>query len=347
MVTNPNPPKPVKDPDRVRQNLQPGKTYVTHTKGALFVRAEDKGWGLEEVVTVNYAFEAQIDREIESNDGTTIVELRHFGHVQSLKILTRLEDVRLDLGAAGDLLIAGLLWLRHPAALTAAGTIAALDGQSSKPILNSLRWVGVSPEDLAGLDEHTKVFASVDRLSGKSVRLTYVDGKGVIDLKSVKGEMTPTEQEFHAASVLVSDSLILPNIDIEPGSRWIVDGSNFANFLDPSLLACTSGEVELERAEQHCIAQDKRCIHLQVVSGRIDLNTSDEKKGRIGWFEPEGSMDFSPEDQVIVQAKLHGNAKLEEFSKDHLLFETRMRRMPEIEIAYTCRVQDTTPTQQP
>lgn len=346
-VINPNPPAPVQNPDRVRQNLQPGKTYITHTKGTLHVRATDKAWGIEEVVTVNYAFEARIDREIESNDGTTIVELRHFRDVRSLKVLTQLEDIRLDLGPAGDLLIAGLSLFQDPATEIAAGTIAALDGQSTKPLLNALRWAGISPEELTGLDERSKIFASVDRLSGKSVRLTYVDGVGVIKLEPVEGEMTLAEQEFHTSSVLVSDSLIIPNVDIEPGIRWTVDGSNFANFLDPSLLACTSGEVTLERSEGDYIAQNKTCTHLQVVGGRIYLDASDAKKGSIGWFEPRGSLDFSPDDQVIIQAKLQGTAKLEEFSTDHLLFETRMRRMPEIEIVYTCRVEDTAHTEQP
>src|SRR4051812_39392745 len=46
-VPNPPPaPKAVAAPDRVRQNLRPGKTYVTHTKGVLNVRATDKAWGL-------------------------------------------------------------------------------------------------------------------------------------------------------------------------------------------------------------------------------------------------------------------------------------------------------------
>src|SRR4051794_16399948 len=82
------PPEPapckVGDPDRVRQVLRPGKTYKTHTMGALHMRGEDKDWGLSTVVTINYAFEALVDRQIESNDGVTIVELRHFRDLRSL-----------------------------------------------------------------------------------------------------------------------------------------------------------------------------------------------------------------------------------------------------------------------
>jgi hypothetical protein len=322
-TTNPPPPpKPVANPDRVRQNLQPGKTYVTHTKGALNVRATDKDWGVEEVVTINYAFEAQIDREIESNDGETIVELRHFRHLQSLKFECKLEDVRISLGPVGDLLL--------PQA----------QGLSLKAVITSLRWAGVSPEELIGLGDKAKHFRSVDRLSGKKVRLTYVDGKGVMKVEPVKGEMTAAERDFHLASVLVSDSLILSDVDVKIGNRWSVDGSNFANLVDPSLLARTAGEIVLERAPDH-IVEKKTCRHLTVASGRILFDDSDPKVGRIGYFEPHGSVYFSPDDQVVIRARLNGKAKLEKFSKDHLLFEARMRLLPELDVEYTCRVVET------
>jgi hypothetical protein len=307
-------PKPVTNPDRVRQNLQAGKTYVTYSKGTLHVRATDKDWGVEGVVTINYAFEAQINRKIESNDGSTIVELRHFRDIRSVKTACQLEDVRIDLGPVGELLI------------------PKVQGTSLKPVIAGLRWVGVSPENLVGLQDGMKAFQSVDRLSGKKVRLTFVDGKGVIKVEPIKGEMTAAERDFHFASSLLSDSLIIPDIDIKIGNRWSVDGSNFANLVDPSLLARTSGEITLERAPDHII-QNKTCRHLTVVSGRILFEDSDAKTGQIGYFEPHGSsLFFSPSDQVIIQARLQGRAKLEKFSKDHLLFETRMRRLPELDI---------------
>jgi len=318
----PPPPKPVANPDRVRQNLQPGKTYVTHTKGTLHVRATDKNWGIEEVVTINYAFEAQIDRAIESNDGTTIVELRHFRDLRSVKVVCKLEDVRIDLGPLGSFLI------------------PQVQGTSLKPLIAGLRWVGVSPENLAGLEEASKVFQSVDRLSGKKVRLTFVDGKGVIRVEAVKGEMTAGERDFHLASSLLSDSLIIPDVDIKIGNRWSVDGANFANLVDPSIQARVSGEVTLERAPDH-IVQNKTCRHLTVAGGRMLFDDSDSKVGQTGYFEPQGSLFFSPSDQVIIEARLKGRAKLEKFSRDHLLFETRMRRLPELDVQYKCRVTET------
>jgi hypothetical protein len=324
-LTNPPPPpKPVAVPERVRQNLQPGKTYVTHTKGTLHMRGEDKAWAIAGVHTINYAFEAQIDREIESNDGTTIVELRHFRDVRSLKFESRLDDVRIDLGPLGQLLL--------PEAWR------GVDKLSLAPVLSGLRLVGVEPEKLAGLDENSaQVFSGVDHLSGKSVRLTYKDGGGVQKVEPVKGEMTRAEKDFYFASAILSDSLIFPNVEVKIDNRWTVDGSNFTNLMDPGLLARTSGEIILERTKDHIVG-DKTCRHLQIQGGRILFEDSDPRVGRIGHFTPEGSFDFFPGDQIIIKAYLKGKAKLDKFSKDHLLFETRSVREPELEVLYSCRV---------
>jgi hypothetical protein len=78
-----------------------------------------------------------------------------------------------------------------------------------------------------------------------------------------------------------------------------------------------------------------------VEEGRIEINASDAREGRLGYFEPRGSLYFSPEDQVIIKAQVRGTAKMERFSKNHLLFESRMRQLPELEVLYTCRVADT------
>jgi len=333
-------PKAVANPDRVRQNLRPGKTYVTHTKGTLNVRGEDKSWGFGTVVTINYAFEAHIDRTIESNNGTQIVELRYFRDLRSLKVDTRLEDIRLDLGGPGEALLLGLAKVFNlPSAF--AATAHAVDGTSLKPALQALRWAGVSPESIGGLDDKSvKMFAQVDQLSGKKVRLTYEDGRGVQKVEAVAGEMTADERRFHFASVLLSDSLIIPDVDIKIGNTWSVDGSNFANLIDPGLLSQAGGEVILKRADDH-IVQNKTCRHVAIESGRITIDDSNAREGRIGHFEPKGSLYFSTEDQIVVQARLRGTAKLERFSKNHLLFESRMRRLPELELIYTCSISDT------
>ena len=96
----------VHDKDRVPQVLKPGYTYQTHLKGSIRGPAENKKWAINVVVDVLYMFEAFIDREIVSNDGTTIVEIRTFRDVKSLDIHGKLPDVKIELGRAGQVLFA-------------------------------------------------------------------------------------------------------------------------------------------------------------------------------------------------------------------------------------------------
>jgi len=69
----PHTPKPVGDPERIKETLRPGKTYHVVLKAGLVSRVEDKAWGLKEVVSLAYATEMAFDRTIEVNDGKAIV----------------------------------------------------------------------------------------------------------------------------------------------------------------------------------------------------------------------------------------------------------------------------------
>ena len=64
LASPPPAPAAVNQPDRLRQVLRPGKTYVTHLKGTLTIRAVDQELIANVVVTLNYAFEARIDRAL-------------------------------------------------------------------------------------------------------------------------------------------------------------------------------------------------------------------------------------------------------------------------------------------
>lgn len=333
--SNNPPPKPKKvgDPDRFRQNLQQGKTYQVHLKSEVRMKGSEKDWGVKGMYYIDYAFEATIDREILSNDGRKVVEVRHFRSIRNIKLVSTLEDVRLELGDVGEALLP-TDWRNFAREI------------SFKPVKEVLDFMKVDTKKLSGLTDKTAALSGkFNTLSGKSVQLTYEDGVGVTDIKRIKGEMTAAEREFHVASVLVSDSLIFPNTTIGLNKSWTVDGSNFSGFFDPDLLARTSGDVELERTNDRIAKKTgENCSAIKVVSGQIRLDDSTDKQGKIGFFEPKprsSYMLFSPTQEVFVEAVLEGTGQMDRFSKDHLLFEARSVQRPEIKIMYTCKVIDT------
>ncbi len=328
----PPPPKAVANPDRIRQNLVPGKTYLTHLKGTFNARGSDANWGIEGLITINYGFEAFIDRVIESNDGTTVVEVRHFRDVRSVKADCKLTDVRLDLGPFGRMFL--------PAQVR-----RFTDNLSLKPLLTVLPWAESESMKLLEQNKIGEMFGRVDGLSGKSVRIKYEDGKGVLNVEPLKGEMTAAERDFHMSSVLVSDALIFPNMDVKEGDKWSVDGSNFSNFIDPSLLARTAGQLELRRAGRKILRKEgsteEKCILIEAYDGRLRLDDSTASNVQVGHFDPRGTIYFSEKDKIVAAARLEGKGKLERASQDHLLFQTRMTRQPTVTVSYTCKVEDT------
>jgi len=332
-------PKPhiVGKPDRIKQNLVPGKTYFAHSKGTMNVRGTDKDWGIEVRLTINYGFEAIIEREIVSNDGETIVENRHFKKISSIKIGSKLEGVRLSIGKDIDpyLDVIDTLYPEYGGAFNITKKI--IEGVSLDPIINNLKWIGIDKDKLLESSNKTKAFFKLDSLSGKTVKLTYKDGQGITAIVPIKGDMTPEERDFHLTSVLISDSLIFENPQVKIGTEWKVDGSNFGGMIDPSLKARVGGEIKLRREEDETFG-GKNCNLIKIVSGRLELDGSSSDTGKIGYFDPTGTLYFSPDQQIFIKGKLKGKAKFEQFSKDHLLFEARMSFLPELDISYTCGI---------
>jgi hypothetical protein len=332
-------PKAVNDPARIQQNLVAGKTYTVRTRGTLNVHAEDSDWGLSKVVTINYAYTLRVDRNIISNDGKTIVEERKFSDGNQIKIASTLDNLKLDLGDSWQkwaLAIAAL----NPKVRVAAAMLEAIDGVSLMPLVQVLSLVGVKADEIVGAQAQTKAFAVANSLNGKTVRIVYEDGKGVLELTPTKGVMTDDERDLHCSSGLLSDSLIFPNTKIEVNQVWTVDGSNFANILDPSMLVSASGDIQLRRKNDHKDANGNvfAVIGVDRGAGRIMLKRLSGKHDSMVYFDPEGTMSYSLDDSIITHAKLHGTGKLDHFSKNHLLFKTRMKQQPTLEMEYSCEI---------
>ena len=333
-------PARVENLDLVRQTLKPGQTHETLLKGSIETEGTDRFWGIESVVSIYYLFEAEIDRDIIDNDGSVVVEHRHFQNVRSLKIDTTLKDLKLQLGDAKTPIITGLTFIWPAAALA----VSQFDGVSTRPVLAVLTAVGVDPLKYTSTRQSiTKMFTQFDSLTGKSVKQVYwnKDGRtGVIRVTALQGDITKEESFFHHNSAVLSDVLLFPERTKAVGESWTVQGNAFSNLVDPGLRAAVGGEVEMMRGADQT-GGDGPTTTLRVVSGRLTLQSDEATANRIGWFEPQGELLFSPEDEVITEAHLSGRGLLERVSRNHLLFRTEMKQEPKVKITYSCRVRPT------
>jgi hypothetical protein len=321
----PSPPKPVGDPDRVREVAQAGKTYQNLIKGGLNSRVTDKSWGIEQVTNLAYAFQFPFTRRIEKNDGRTIVEVREFGEVGTVKLLTEVESVRFGIGNTGRVMLSSILEAVKPG----SGQVVISAMEVAEVLLHS------GAQMIA--DSNSKAFVSVDSLAGKKVRITYEDGRGVTEIQPIGCSLNVEERDYIFGIASLLDYFAMPDVETKEGKSWSIDGSQLGSLIDPSLRGVSSGEVVVTRGSDRQDA-GKQLTELHIQRGFLKIDRSDPSRGNIGSFEPRGSLTYNVTDGHIATADLKGAMKLEEVSKDHILFETRFVSKNEIEVSYFCEM---------
>lgn len=324
----PDPPaQPIADPARIQQTLLTGRTYQVQVKAGITARVEDKDWGVRTVTNLVYVGEALITRRIESNDGHRIVELRTFEVCRNTKLLHEVENVELTLGPAGHALLNGLTYVSPGpgSQVVAAKALAeAILGAGAQTVANS---------------RSAKAFARVQGLEGKTVRITYEDGKGVTQVQPVGCFLTGEERDLVFSTAVLSDCALFPDLTIRPGGTWSVDGSQFAGLLDPSLNGRPRGRVTIVRDPDQGPANNPMA-HLRIQSGLLVLESSDQQRQRVGTFTPRGKLRYALKHNYVETAELSGELTIDQVSKDHLLFEATFRTQPQMEVVYSCQLLD-------
>jgi hypothetical protein len=340
------PPPAVNQPVRVRQALRPGTTYEVRLKGTMKVDAVYEPFvpllNIRGKITVNYAFEAVIERTIWYNDGARVIEDRYFRDVKTLLVGSDAEDLTLTPGPAGQ----ALLDLSGVAVPFVPGGAAVKGGEQLLQVV--LKHLGPF---LANVHQRVRsgyrvgAFAMLDGLSGKKVRLHYVDGRGVQRLEPVWGAITPDERSFHMSSVVLSDCLLFPNEELPVGDSYEVDAEAFGDKIDPSFRTRLGGTVQVTRAADKsfyvpALADHRmRCAVLKVSADGLQLRSAAADVGAIvGTFSPTGVLYFDPGSRLVVAAQLKGSGEVKTFPPRHLMHKAHSFSRPQLDIVYSCRV---------
>lgn len=317
--------KPLKDPNRIQEVLKAGSNYRAIVKAGLEARVEDADWGVVEIVNLAYAAELVINRNIESNDGKKIVELRHFEACRNVKLESS-SEVHIDLGGPGELALIALEGY-YPGTYEAATLL--------KPLAEGI--LSATSESI--IDQRNAKFkAAINSLSGKKVRIVYVDGDqaGVQSLEPVSCTLTDDERNFLLNTAVVSDAHIM-KANMAPGSSWSIDGAQFGGFLDPTMRGVPHGEIVVTREPDTSVSSRPFAV-LRVTRGTLQLDNSDQSHSRIGTFVPQGNLRYDLTDDYVSGAEFTGDFTIQSLSKDHILFEARTRSEPKLKITYTCQM---------
>ena len=322
----PDPPEtPVQNPDHVREVLKEGRTYRGTLTFGMEAKTVEKDWAVSEVLNTAYGGQATISRKIEENTGSRVIEIRTFDRIAVTLLATTVEDVSFDLGGFGT---AAALVMQYvePGSPVVFATVA--------PMAEALLESGSQ----AYVNERNAVTrGQLDELTGKSVRITYIDGEGVTALEPVGCTLTKDEAAFLGATAVLSDCYLLPK-GMKPGDTWDVSGRQMAGMLmDPTWRGVPSGTLEARRNADESTPFGPRAV-VEITDGTIEIDTSDNADLSLGTMTPRGTMKVSRNEGHVTRGDLTASATINIKSKDHILFESSFKTDPRFMIEYECEL---------
>lgn len=323
------------DPTRFRQE---GRTYAVKVLLNLHGRGTHEDWGLETVLSVNYAVTLRFDETVITSEPEKLIVERRFIEARS-RLFTTVEDFDLseDMKSAWRFLdYAAVIEPRIGQGKTVLSTGAA---RLKEKLLEESRRLGLNWSralDTLGRDPTRALRQLTSKLEGRKVKLIWTAGEGVRVLSGADG-LPEKERALLARASLLADGAIFPNKNKRHGERWNVDASHFTDFLDIGIDGALRGKVIVRRDADREV-EGRRCAQLVLVGGTIDVVRDDASREQRGSLSPTGSFDFDLTDNLIRGAELAGKAKARVESRDHLLFRVRFKGTPEFKVAYEARL---------
>ncbi|MDR2114774.1 MAG: hypothetical protein LBP87_00175 [Planctomycetaceae bacterium] len=337
-----------KNQEHLKKSVEEQKVYDSLLRWTMYGKVEDKKWGIRALLNMSYASEARLIRTVEKNDGTEIIVLYDFQSINTLEVLCDVESVKLDFMkrakpylAVGSSVTTTFLAPLFDGLLPGSGTVLKLSG-AAFPIAAdtfaerlALRgYKGISnlldSWNLSDKKGKISVFGSTDSLQGKKVRITHRHGV-VEEIEPVGCDLTEAERNLCANLGVLADYHIMPEVNVPVGETWFVRADQFSNILDPSMRGIPSGTLEITRKENNGTTAT-----LEITGGFIELDSSDTKSNRIGKCTPRGQLRYNVEDGFVESALLHAEISIDRLSKRHILFETRFKSTPKLEMEYEC-----------
>ncbi len=207
-----------------------------HTKGGTVSQLrETSGWGLKRAMQFVYAFESIVLRTVEHNDGFRVVERRHFAKVCTARLFSEATNLELDLGSPEKEILC-----RYPD-------------------MDQIGARAIDPADLAGdivrggaesieRSGDNRAYLQVDSLTGKTVRITYEDGIGVISVEPIDCELSRSNREFLLRTAVLPEACLAPR---QAGLKYraVVPAAQLGWLFAPSLRDLPKGTVRFGAAD--------------------------------------------------------------------------------------------------
>jgi hypothetical protein len=308
--------------ERIKLALKPGKSYENVVKFDVEGITRSSQWGSEVEAGFNYLAELHMIRDILENDGQRIVERRRILSCKQIRLVSKVKEVSIRLGAPGVLILGQVERFLPGTIETVANVKPYLEKMIEKKLQSDLD------------DDNSRMEKKLDSLSGKTVRLTYVNGQGITDLVCESGDLDSDQDRYLRCSASLSDCYILPDLNLPPGSHWDVPASQFVGYFDPSLRVVPQGEVTIIR-EADTVSDGRAIANLRLPRSTIEFNDSTSEQSNSGRFTGEGTVEFDLGDRYVRGGDLEGTLECTR-EKDHWIYKESFRFSPKVRVQYSC-----------
>ena len=328
---NPEPPKnlPARVPeDQIVRFYKTGKTV--HSLAYLDITGEGTNQNFILKGTTHFAYRYQLiaETKVVENRGTAVVFELHFLDVAQLRAESH-QELELELP---DSPILAIIWneleknVLNPIPVYVVVKRAAELINVADPGLKStltrfnetLRHLG-RPLVPAG-DEVLPLVQKVSELAGQKVRLTYVSGLGIAEIKVLEGKKLPPRdlERLAYCSSLLMDYFLGEKLPAEPGTTLTIRMADLGGMFGLFDLE-TNGELKF-KAKTNRNYGDEPVDVLEIVGGEVVLNSRSPGAGGHGNIKPlpGGFVYYSPEKLLVRRAQFAWHGDAEWFSHDSL-----------------------------
>ena len=282
----------------------------------------NRDWSLQGSCSFRYLAKVAVDATVEANDGRELIFLVHFREVSQSLLLT---NKTLEL-APIEMPLLSIVWenskiekvLRHiPGYLIIRDLINLAN--IVDPRLRRTLTLLANQFDIQSGDEF-ELQAKLDKLDGKSFRMTYRSGLGVTFIEDIDSGLFTQDELIRIAyrSSLLMDQYLVPTAEKNVGDEWTVRVQDVASLLSLDGTTRTSGSLRLRREESPAGRKD---WSLGVRSGDVAVTNDEPGHEQEGHADVRsGLVHYDVDRHVILDAKLSLAAKTFSRTTDHLLF---------------------------
>lgn len=323
------PAKPLDDAGRIRESLEPSRSYRVVQKVGTAFRGQLPEQGSDEVVKIGLACELVYTRTVESNDGYRVTEVRQYDGHRVVALRVGAADFSIDIGPPDQPVLE---------ALPGFDSRELSRVEDVKPVIQAV--VKGDARAIAA-DPNTRVLGQRGPLQGKKVRLTWADGKGVIAVEPIGCDLNGWERDYFFSKDPLIYSRMLLNLDLSVGGSAKIPGWLFSEVLeqlDPEPLPKVGGHVTVRR-DADADEGGGRYAVLTIHEPESELRM--EESGRqgkvIGTFRPGGRLTFKPGERYVRTAILDGAVRLESIPAGSPLHKALPLEEAKLRFTYSCQ----------